>query len=330
MRAICLILPVAALACAPEQSISRQQQIDTFYQSPTDEVDILWVVDNSQSMADEQAEVASKFSTFVSTLEASDMDFHVGIVTTDIDDPDQRGKLQAPEGEEAFLTVHTPDYEARFAERVQVGIDGSDRERGIDAAYQALSEPMISSFNDGFLRSGATLSIVYVSDENDCTDRGGLNAHSETDACYQHSDRLVSIKELMQDYFQLKLDGGRLLVSAVVGPQISEGCEGAVPGTRYRGMADAFGGLQGDICDEDFSSIMEELGLQAAGVLESFLLSEYPVVDTIEVHVDDAEIAQDELDGWTYDEENNVLWFHGASVPDRGSKIVIRYEIARG
>ena len=83
---------------------------------------------------------------------------------------------KAPEGEPLYITVDTPDYGQKFADRIQVGIGGSDKEKGIDAAYQALSEPLISGYNGGFLREGATLSIIYLSDENDCSDRGALAA----------------------------------------------------------------------------------------------------------------------------------------------------------
>ncbi|MDP6932147.1 MAG: hypothetical protein QGG40_04485, partial [Myxococcota bacterium] len=191
-----LLLPILAIACSPDNEFTRVPYTDVFYQEPTDQVDILWVIDNSQSMADQQAEVASKFDDFIYEIESTELDFHLGVVTTDLDNTEENGKLIAPEGEPLYLSAADEGYEDMFRERVQVGIEGSDKERGIDAAYKALSEPLVTSYNYGFLRSDATLSIIYVSDENDCSDRNELYGYEEEDACYSYADKLVPIKEL--------------------------------------------------------------------------------------------------------------------------------------
>lgn len=317
-------------ACKSDQEVVRREQTDLFYQEPTNEVDILWVTDNSQSMADEQLEVANNFEQFISSVEETGIEFHIGVVTTDLDDPEQSGKLVHGEGEPVYLDPDTPDYAALFEDRVQVGIGGSDREKGIDAVLWALTEPLVSGSNDGFLRAGATLSIIYLSDENDCTDRGRLDVYQDGNPCYEHSNLLTPMRDLIEEYEDIKREGERILVSAIVGPEIIDNCDGAVPGFRYRTMADAFGGLQGSICDEDFSRIMNELGLQASGVLTSFQLTYPAVEETIEVLVDNEFVAEDAENGWTYDPEYAILYFHGAGVPPRGSEITVRYEIASG
>ena len=59
--AVAGILPLM-LSCKPDNEIVRQTQLDTFYQSATDMVDILWVIDDSCSMYDEQARLISNLS----------------------------------------------------------------------------------------------------------------------------------------------------------------------------------------------------------------------------------------------------------------------------
>ncbi len=319
---------VVAMGCESDQSIVRQEVTDLFYQEPTNEVDILWVVDNSLSMEDEQAGIGAKFDSFIGSLEATNIDFHIGVVTTDIDDPDQNGKLQAPLGEDLYITPETPDYSVSFAERVAVGTGGSDKERGIEAALVGLTEPVVSGYNGGFVRDGATLSIIYLSDENDCTDRGALNGNDDASACYDNNDDLVALPDLIQDYQDIKTDGSRVLVSSIVGPEIVENCEGAKPGFRYEGMAEAFGGVQESICSTDFGAIMEELGLQVSGVMTSFQLSEYAVESTIVVYDDEDIVEADTSDGWSYDAEYAILYFHGSGIPERGSEITVIYEVA--
>lgn len=318
-------------ACKPDNEIARQTQEDVFFQEPTDEVDILWVIDNSPSMEDEQAEVADKFQDFVGNLEESGLRFHVGVVTTDTDDPDQNGKLVSLDGEApTIVSSEDDDYVSTFQRLVRVGTDGSDKERGIEAAIKALSEPLVSGWNGGFLRDGATLSIVYVSDENDCTDRGALAGNDEPSACYDNVDSLVSLKTLIDETREIKADGSRILASSIVGPEIVENCDGAKPGFRYAGMAEAFGGIQGSICDNDFSTIMDRLGLQVSGVLTTFQLTYPAVEETLEVYVDDELVPPSETDGWVYDDVYWILEFTGDGVPPRGSKITVFYEVAAG
>ncbi|HFE44206.1 MAG TPA: VWA domain-containing protein, partial [Nannocystis exedens] len=46
------------------------------------EVDVLFVIDNSGSMAEEQALLAANFKAFVDELDAVDANYRIGIITT--------------------------------------------------------------------------------------------------------------------------------------------------------------------------------------------------------------------------------------------------------
>jgi hypothetical protein len=320
-------LSTLVFACSQEQQIFRNSTTEVFYQEPTDEVDILWVVDNSQSMADNQAKVASSFADFIASLEEVNVDFNLGVITTDLDDYGQAGLLL---GNPQIITRDTPNFKAVFEERVVVGVDGSDMEKGIGAAAAALGSGMIHDANDGFRRDGAALMINFVSDEDDCTDDGALSFETDERPCYTKNELLVPVVDLVKEYKSLKTGRDRMLVSAVVGPKMSEShpdCGSWRPGERYKTMANAFGGINGDICEQDFAVIMSDLGLQVSGLMTSFILQNYAVKKTIEVWVDEVRVAEDTDNGWTYDEEYHIVYFHGAGVPERGSTIEIDYEI---
>lgn len=319
-----LWLTALLAACGNDSKLHRVSHTDTFYQEVTDKVDILWVVDNSLSMGDEQEELGSKISSFIDAVAGTDLDWQMGVVTTDMEDDTQSGRLQ---GGPLILTPDTANYENKFYKLVtQVGINGSDKEAGIDAAIQALTAPLAEGYNAGFLRDEAKLSVVYLSDENDCTNRGSLSGYDGA-ACYDHSDLLTPVSDLIREYDEIKGDS-RMIVSSIVGPPISAGCVGAVPGPRYETMADAFGGIQASICESDFSSVMEDLGLQSAGLYTSFRLTYAAVPESIEVYIDDVSVAQSDTNGWTYDETYQILYFHGAAVPDWGTTITVSYEVA--
>ena len=327
MRIVSICWCVLIVGCEQsDQQIHRQSQVDTFYQEPTNEIDVLWVVDDSQSMANEQAKIADRFDAFLTGMDEAGVDWHIGVISTDLDNLQTAALLQ---GDPPVLSRDTPGFREKFKSRVRVGIEGSDMEKGIDAAFQALSEPLLSGPNYGFRRPGATLMINYFSDENDCSDRGALANEWVAEPCYDRSERLVPVIDLIRDYRTLVDQGERMFVSAIVGPRIAQGCEGAKPGSRYNTMADAFGGLKGDICEQDFNVIMQDLGIQAGGVSTSFILEHYAVESSIEVWVDDEGVAQDDEQGWSYDDSYHVIHFNGDSVPPRGSTIRVEYDIAQ-
>jgi len=52
------LLVLGLSACTVEHQIERRVQLDTFLLEPASEVDILWMVDSSRSMAEEQARLS--------------------------------------------------------------------------------------------------------------------------------------------------------------------------------------------------------------------------------------------------------------------------------
>ncbi|MCB9796382.1 MAG: lamin tail domain-containing protein, partial [Alphaproteobacteria bacterium] len=66
-----------------------------------------------------------------------------------------------------IIRPDTPNADEIFAELVAQGISGSGIEMGLEAARMALSEPLLSGLNAGFLRDEANLAFIIVSDEDD-------------------------------------------------------------------------------------------------------------------------------------------------------------------
>ena len=166
-----------------------------------------------------------------------------------------------------------------FSEMVAVGTTGSGIEMGLDSARAALSEPMLSEANAGFLREDANLSIIFVSDENDYS-RDPVN------------DYLMHFRDLKGD--AAHRDNGMVNISAVVGNQepAYEGqpsCESddgvADFGTRYMDLATRTDGAVESICDDDFSPIASELGLTVSGLEVEFILSGLPDESSMKVKI---------------------------------------------
>ncbi|HUU00244.1 MAG TPA: hypothetical protein VM425_02250 [Myxococcota bacterium] len=281
-------------------------QVDSFDQKASAKIDILWVIDNSGTMREEQDNLANNFQAFISIIEASSVDYQIGVISTDMVKADQSGRLQGSP------KIITPGANAatQFAANVKVGTDGAGNERGLEAAFKALSEPLISGDNSGFLRDGAGLAVIFVSDEDD------------------KSYGMVSFFQRTFEQMNGVGNENRVVAGAIVGDQ-PDGCSNpntgsAQPGTRYQMLVQNVGGSIGSICADDFSQTLNQLGLTVAGLDRRFSLSdESPAEDTIGVKVDGKDVAKDYQEGWQF--ENGSIFFNGSYVPPPGSTIEVSY-----
>ncbi len=288
-------------------------QVDSFTQKASAKVDILWVVDNSASMQQEQINLGNNFNSFISFIETSLIDYHIGVVSTDMDDPAFSGKLQ---GNPKVIDPDTPNAQAAFASNVQVGITGGGNEMGLLAAHDALTEPLVSSDNAGFLRDDASLAIIFVSDEDD---------HSYGD-----------VKFYERFFGTLKGVGNerKVIISAIVG-DAPDGCSGADGqasyGERYHEVVEAWGESTASICSSNFASELEQLGLTVAGLSRKFTLSKEPDPDTVEVRVDAHDgagfqvIPEDPDTGWRLQLDVKTIFFDGDYVPPPEATVEVEY-----
>jgi hypothetical protein len=316
------------VGCQDLSDFADIEKTDAWQQTPTDQVDILWVVDNSNSMALEQDLLSAGFSSFAEELENTNTNFHLGVVTTDFEyDDSDRGRLV---GDPAVITADD-DYVNLFTERVLVGLNGSGKEKGLEAAEYALSASMTTGFNRGFFREEANLLIVFVSDEDDCSDDGALGLADNT-ACYSQRDKLVPVPEYVERFQALKPAKDKVQIGAIVGPENATAlCDDTtLPGRRYIEVARLTGGLSGSICETEWSNFLYDLGLNAAGIFTTFELSHGARPGSLMVYVDDAVVPEDTFNGYTYDTEAQAITFHGLWIPERGAGVRAVYVIEPG
>jgi hypothetical protein len=330
-------LPFAA--CNPDFA-GFQDQVETqiLFQEPTDQLDILWVIDNSNSMQVEQSLLSRGFSSFAGSLEESNTNFHLGVITTEFiyTDP-ARGQLI---GDPAVIT-RDDDYVTLFGERALVGLNGSGKEKGLEAALHALSTEMATGPNRGFLRPEAKLLVVFVSDEDDCSDEGALG-DSDNTACYSDRDALVPVEEYSARFRALKANASDVQIGAIVGPENSGGGGGenvsaqcdtnTFAGTRYIQLVEQLTGPNGigSICEADWGNFLGDLSLEATGIRTTFLMNYGAKDGTLTVTVDGNVVPESGYEGYTYDAENRSITFHGVWIPPRGAEIVIEYTIEPG
>ena len=198
------------------------------------DVDILFVIDNSGSMGEEQALLSANFASFINVLEAKDVqaNYRIGITTTDSGNPRCPSATFKPEGgnlvlsscldridqnefkfgdddfsfacsdnctkRDADLMVRgtttaydTNEVPRKWIERIETesniggvasnveafqcygpqGVAGCGFESHLESMYLALANATsaASKNNYGFLREAAILTIVFITDEADCS-----------------------------------------------------------------------------------------------------------------------------------------------------------------
>ena len=317
-------LLLALLACN-ENSISRLDQVDEFVQEGTEQVDILFVIDDSKSMQSEQEKVAEGFGSFMQAFVSTELDFHIGVTTPDMHaiNPDAGLLL----GDPPFVSADD-EWAQLMTGRFTVGIEGSDKERGLEAAWTLLTSD--DPVNEGFVRDGATLALVFVSDENDCSHEGNLREEAAGTACYEYNDALIPVSEYIDRFRSLKGSGARVVASGILGPDVQAGCEHTWPGHRYSTVVEKLDGYEGDICDANYDEVLDAIGSKIIAPATIFPLDELPVEDSLEVEIDGEILERDPDTAWDYDRGDNSVRFDGVYVPPYGSTIEIRYEIAHG
>jgi hypothetical protein len=273
---------------------------DYFVQKSTAKIDILWVIDNSPSMVEEQENIADNLSSFVGQLTNAKVDFQMGVISTDMDDPEHSGKLL---GSPQIITSQD-DVVTLFSQNVKVGTSGTGREQGFWAAMAALSDRQAAT---QLVRDDAHLAVIFVSDEDD---------RSFGEVAYYR-----------RFFGQLKGVGNenQVRLVALVDDYPNGSC--AQFSRRYIELVMALRGKVISICDDDFSIVLEQVGFDLAGLKRKFWLSSTNIQcqDILQVTVDGQTVAEHSLTGWSLDQ--NQIAFLGEFIPAAGSTIVVEYQV---
>ena len=282
-----------------------REQTDTVEQGTQYSADILFVIDDSGSMGNDQEKLAQSFNTFITWLVEHTISFQIGVTTTDMSSGGQQGTLY---GSPRILKNDTPNLVEEFAGpsgNARVGTSGSASEKGLDAAVAALTYPAIANENAGFLREDAKLFVVFVSDEED----------QSAEAVSYYVDLLRTVKDG---------DAEDLFLAAIVG-DLPDGCDDdgtAPPAYRYHEAITLTGGLFGSICDPDFGLTLQNLAFEITAPTDEFPLTWVPDLETLKVKVDEEVQPSDR---WTYVESSNSVRFEPAWVPAMGADVTFEY-----
>lgn len=166
--------------------------------NPTRRIDLLFMIDNSGSMVEEQANLRRNFPAMIkvlSQLPGGLPDLHIGIISSNVgagnaplpavpacNEPGgDRGLLQVKAGcglqsGSRFIKSYQGGTQNNFAGQLEdvfscladLGNAGCGWEHQLQSVRLALS-PAFTPANAGFLRADAQLAIIIITDEDDCS-----------------------------------------------------------------------------------------------------------------------------------------------------------------
>ncbi len=254
--------------------------------------DIMFLVDQSCSMDDDQATLAANFSYFISNLNTYTTDWQI-IVVNDDDGCTNSG----------ILSPGASQYADRFSAAVSKG-GGNYTESLLTPAAYATRKTSSGQCNSGFMRAGALLHIITVSDEPEQSQWYGPDYYSWSSA----------VTEMIAN----KGSASLVKVSAIVGDYPS-GCGSADAGTGYYEAANYTGGEFLSICASKWDGYMSSLA-KASISQDTYELKATPVESTLVVLVNDVERGG----GWHFDATSNSVVIE-TDVPEGGDVVKISY-----
>lgn len=198
MKTVSVLLVSILAACGPssrdggpsgDDDTTPDSNVPTGDPQQCNKMDLIFVVDDSGSMSQEQSNLATNFPQFAALLsqyttpDGDHVDFRVAVTTTgrDQDYTISLGGTSLPTHEsgdngafknncgnpQRYLDGTDANLGADLACRANVGTGGPSYEMPLLMSKWALSERMADNTNTGFLRDDALLGVVYLTDEDD-------------------------------------------------------------------------------------------------------------------------------------------------------------------
>lgn len=308
-----------------EENFEQKSEIDN-------RIDVLWVIDNSGSMANLQNNIAANFQSFIQNFVQQGYDFQIAVTTTDAwrapftGNPSRAEFRDGAGGNHSGVRVivpGTPDLVDVFITNITQGISGNGDERPFQSFKEALNSPL----NAGFLRQGAYLAVIIVTDEEDFSHDTAAYSGENYDFPGLHT--VASYKTYLDE---LTGSTDELRYYSVSGIAIQDAdCLAANQpdgniADRVNQLVDLTGGLRGDVCSSDFAATLDEFQNHIAELSTQFRIERELHPETIRVFVDGVEVSPSSTNGWTYHSDTKTVRFHGASLPPQGAQISVHYE----
>lgn len=301
---------------------------DQFVATEQARADIIWVVDDSGSMEDDQMAVRSAADAMVEILGSAEVDYRLGVARMFAQDENdrRRGRLEG----DGF----TRDLD-QFQNDIVVGADGGwepGLETGILVVDRLLPATPAAEEDPNHLREDAATILIHLSDERDqtveCAACGGCEAREGEQTFCSDPEGQQVIDQFIEDYTARGITSFALVGDLPNGCQQTSTRDDFEPGQGYVEVANATGGQFGSLCG-DMRQNLEDVARAATGVASTYELSQIPASATIRVAIgppgQGRAIPRSRDNGFDYDPVQNKIIFYGDARPEKDDEVVVGY-----
>lgn len=245
-----LLLPTLLLSCGVSKEDGQvgdgdggPESSDAAPLQACEKMDILFVIDNSGSMGEEQSNLLANFDGFATLIDdyltstGNPLDYRIAVTTAGRDvsynllvpivneeipvtEPGDNGHFRRGCGiDRGWLEKNDSGLVDAFRCRANVGTGGPGAEMPLLGLEWSLKQRVDDGSNAGFVREDALLAIVMITDQDDCSrdDDGFLIDLSPT--CFDAADtNITPLSHYLGFLDDLKGDRGRWASAVIAGP----------------------------------------------------------------------------------------------------------------
>lgn len=318
-----IFLSFLFISCQEGQQFGLEQQSQVFDQSAVynNKVDVVFMVDDSSSMASHQNRLSAAIPDLIQKLLSLKLDMHFAVVSSNMagntnGKPADGGKFL---GSPKYLTSSTANLASTLAARIKVGEGGSNNERGMESLVTALSAPHIINEGVGFLRQEAYLVVIALTDEEDNSlVPGGA------------SQTMIYYTRFFDQLKPQTVPGVKNWVINVIGKlSLSTSCssfsESGSISEPYMSLATYSGGLKTSLCTSDLTGAVANIKARLIEIVTDYRLNKIPNVESIRVLLNGQVVPRSQANGWDYISSINSIRFYGSYIPTADASIKIDF-----
>jgi hypothetical protein len=276
--------------------------------------DIIWVVDTSGSMYNNQVDVANNASNFFSRALSSGLDFRMAVMPACQNQKICKGRFLLP-GEQSLFTgcIKAPG--------------SGSCEQGLASSMSAVKAALPRQSGDQTkVRPDAKLVVIQVTDELPATAKSSIGS-SNLNVCTLSPSTKTSLDTLLAQYNDLftgkTLPGAAAQVHTIAG--VCNNSCGAEKAHGYMELSQLTGGQVGDICQKDLGATLQVIIDSVVSGASPVQLEYVPISSSVAVALDGVEIKRSRSNGFDYRSANNALVFIGVKYKT-GAEVIASYK----
>ncbi|MBU45080.1 MAG: hypothetical protein CMN76_17855 [Spirochaetaceae bacterium] len=334
---------------------------DNFASAAAAKADFIIALDNSGSMSNEIYGAATAALDFFNRMEALNLDFQVGVITTDtyrlrpggfatdvtVFQKDLLGGWSSGEGgwgtskgstdgNGAYWTLATGAEDSiDNASDGGTMIKGDGKESGVYFAEKALL-PGGSIESSGHLRPGSQKSVIIITDESDAYSKLDSSGNANDAPLFSTSDN-VFVDENIAVYGLVPLDDSTGLQGDCSGSNYATGTPNwsglsatQTAEVNIRDLALATNGAVSSICsDSSYAAFFDQIADNVAAKANPYFLNETPISSSLRVTLNGTELQRTAnpgsgQTGYLFNVSENKIVLTG-TLPPAGTALIVSY-----